>query len=205
MKFELVIIMIDNNSKILKIYLFRHGQTTLNRDKRFTGWLNPDLTPLGIKQAEKIALDLKDKEFQVAYCSTLIRSKHTLDIVLKYHNNVEVIVDKRIMERSYGDLQGLSHVEYIKEVGKEQYDIYHRSYETPPPGGESIITVEKRVNEFLKELFEKMKKEKINVAICAHGNSIRPILKHFENLTIKEMMKLEIPWNDYFEFEVPID
>ncbi|MHA1269043.1 MAG: 2,3-bisphosphoglycerate-dependent phosphoglycerate mutase [Candidatus Helarchaeota archaeon] len=196
--------MSENNGKTLKIYIFRHGETTFNRDKIFTGWLDPDLTPKGIKQAEKVAEELKNKEFQVAYCSHLKRSKHTLEIVLKYHKKVDVIVDDRIIERSYGELQGRKHAEYIKEVGKKQFDIYHRSYDVPPPGGESIKMVEARVNEFIKDLIEKMKKEKVSVAISAHGNSMRPFRKYFENLTIEEMMKLENPWDSYFEYDVSI-
>ncbi|MHA1309408.1 MAG: histidine phosphatase family protein [Candidatus Helarchaeota archaeon] len=197
--------MAKDQDKVLKIYLFRHGETTFNRDKIFTGWLDPELTQKGIKQAELIAEKLKDKEFKVAYCSHLTRSKHTLNIVLKYHKDVEIIVDDRIIERSYGDLQGRKHADYIKEVGKKQFDIIHRSYDVPPPNGESIKMVEKRVNEFIKDLLIKMKKEKISVAISAHGNSMRPFRRYFENLTIEEMIKLENPWDDYFEYDVPVE
>ncbi|MHA1250243.1 MAG: histidine phosphatase family protein [Candidatus Helarchaeota archaeon] len=176
--------MTDEKKEKFKIYLFRHGETTFNRDKIFTGC----------------------KEFQVAYCSHLKRSKRTLEIVLKYHKNVEVIVDDRIIERSYGDLQGMKHADFIKEHGKELFDIYHRSYDVPPPGGESIKMVEKRVYSFIRDLLEKILNEKINVAISAHGNSMRPFRKFFENLTIEEMMKLENPWDDYFEYEIsPLD
>ena len=89
-------------------------------------------------------------------------------------------------------------------MAKSVYDIYHRSYDIPPPGGESIKMVEKRVNAFIKDLLKKMKKEKINVAISAHGNSMRPFRKHFEKLTQEQMMKLENPWDDYFEYTVKL-
>ena len=195
----------SDDKKLLKIYIFRHGETSFNKEKIFTGWLEPDLTENGIKQAEKVAESLKDKEFQVAFCSHLRRSIRTLEIVLKYHKGVKVYIDDRIIERNYGKLQGLRHADYIAEVGKKQFDIFHRSYDIPPPGGESIKMVEKRVNSFIDYLLDKMKREKINVAISAHGNSMRPFRRRFENLTIEEMMKLENPWDQYFEYDVPLD
>jgi 2,3-bisphosphoglycerate-dependent phosphoglycerate mutase len=140
----------------LHIYLFRHGQTTFNRDKRFTGWLNAKLTPLGIKQAKVVANKLKNKEFSLAYTSDLSRCKDTLKEVLKLHpNGGNVITDKRLRERSYGLLQGKTHKEIIAKYGQKQFDIWHRSYDVAPPKGESIKMVEKRVNSFIKDLLKK--------------------------------------------------
>ena len=109
-----------------------------------------------------------------------------------------------MIERGYGKLQGKYHKTVIADVGKKQFDIWHRSYNIPPPKGESIKMVQKRVESFIKDLLKKMKKEKINVAISAHGNSMRPFRKYFQKLTIKQMMKLENPWDDYFEFVVDV-
>jgi len=216
------------------IYIFRHGQTYFNRDKRFTGWKDSELTPLGKKQAKKIAEKLKNKRIDIAYQTHLSRSKDTLKPVLKYHPECKkIITDDRMIERSYGKLQGMSHDEYIDKVGEKEYetllhwhkidhlsgkelhkfiekvgkpkfDIIHRSYNVAPPGGESIKMVEKRVRSFLKDLLKKIKKEKVNVAISAHGNSMRPFRRYFEKLTIKQMMKLENPWDDYFEYVVDV-
>ncbi len=218
----------------LKIYLFRHGQTYFNRDHRFTGWKDSKLTPQGIKDAKKVALKLKNKKFQVAYQTRLSRSKDTLKPVLKYHPECkEIITDDRMIERSYGKLQGQSHTGFVDRVGEKAYDvieegdviddfapsvrekvedligkaelqIIRRSYDVPPPGGESVKDVEKRVKSFIKDLLKKMKKEKVNVAISAHGNSMRPFRRYFEKLTIKQMMKLENPWDDYFEYSVDV-
>jgi len=191
--------------KALKIYLFRHGQTFYNRDKIFTGWKDSKLTSLGIKQAKIIARKLKNKKFQVAYTNDLSRCKDTLREILKYHPECKrTIVDWRMRERSYGKLQGMSHKKFIEKYGKKKFDIYHRSYDTPPPGGESIKMVEKRVLSFIKDMLQLMKKEKVNVAISASGNSMRPFRKYFEHLTVKQMMKLENPWDDYFEYSVKI-
>ncbi|MBW2993267.1 2,3-bisphosphoglycerate-dependent phosphoglycerate mutase [Candidatus Woesearchaeota archaeon] len=216
----------------MKIYIFRHGQTYYNRDKRFTGWKDSKLTPLGIKQSKKIANRLKKKKIDVAYQTRLSRSKDTLKYVLKYHPECKkTITDNRMIERNYGKLQGTSHKEFVKEEGTDTYKtllhwhkvdhlhgrekqefiknvgeaelkIVRRSYSVRPPRGESVKDVEKRVKSFIKDLLKKMGKEKINVAISAHGNSMRPFRKYFEKLSIKEMMELENPWDNYFEYTV---
>lgn len=189
----------------LKIYIFRHGQSEFNRDKRFTGWMDAKLTPLGVKQAEEIAEELRDKKFQIAYHTRLSRSIDTLNVVLKYHKDVKLIQDDRMIERSYGELQERYHKDVIAEVGKAQFDIWHRSYEVPPPEGESIKMVEVRVLDFIKDLLEKMRKEKINVAISAHGNSMRPFRRYFDKFSVEEMMKLENPYNDAFEYSISLE
>jgi 2,3-bisphosphoglycerate-dependent phosphoglycerate mutase len=189
----------------LKIYLFRHGQTFYNKNKYFTGWKDSKLTEKGYADANAVAKKLKGKKIDVAFCSHLSRSKETLKTVLKYHPECKkTIVDDRIIERSYGDMQGQSHAAFIKKHGRELFDKYHRAYDFPPPNGESVKMVEKRVDSFIKDLLAMMKKEKVNVAISAHGNSMRPFRKHFEKLTIQKMQKLENPWDDYFEYVVDV-
>jgi 2,3-bisphosphoglycerate-dependent phosphoglycerate mutase len=190
-------------TKNLKIYIFRHGESEYNRDNKFTGLQDVKLTPHGIQQAKIIGEKLKDKVFQVAYRTRLIRSIETLDEVLRYHKNVTVIEDNRIIERSYGELERQTHQSFIDKHGKELFDIYHRSYDVAPPGGESIKMVEERVLAFIQDLLQKMKREKISVAISAHGNSMRPFRRYFEGFSIEKMMKLENPWDDYFEYSVP--
>ena len=187
----------------LHIYLFRHGQTYFNRDHIFTGWKDSKLTALGKKQAKTIAGKLKNKRIDVAYQTRLSRSKDTLRYVLKYHPECrQIIKDDRMIERGYGKLQGHSHKKIIEKYGKEQFDIWHRSYDKAPPKGESIKMVEKRVDSFIKNLLKKMKKEKVNVAISSHGNSMRPFRRYFKGLSTKKMMKLENPFDDYFEFVI---
>ncbi len=218
----------------LKIYLFRHGQSYFNRDHKFTGWLDSKLTKKGIADAKTIAQKLKKKKIDVAFQTHLSRSKDTLKEILKYHPECQkIITDDRLIERSYGKLQGMTHEQFVKSSGIKDYNtmlhwhkidhlqgkekknfikmygeadlqIIRRSYNTCPHGGESIKMVEKRVNSFIRYLIKRIKKEKINVAISAHGNSMRPFRRYFENLTIQEMMKLENPWDDYFEYEVVV-
>ncbi|MBW2978328.1 histidine phosphatase family protein [Candidatus Woesearchaeota archaeon] len=191
----------------LHIYIFRHGESFFNEkgEKKFTGWTDSKLTPDGVKQARTVARKLKNKKFQVAFYTRLSRSKDTLKEVLKYHPECKKkILDDRMIERSYGKLQKKLHSTIIKKYGKKQYEIWHRSYGVPPPGGESIKMVEKRVKSFLKYLIKKMKKEKINVAISAHNNSMRPFRRYFEKFGIKKMMKIENPWDDYFDYTIEV-
>ncbi len=189
----------------LKIYLFRHGESFFNRAKEFTGWKDSKLTKEGYKNAGEVAKKLKNKKFQVAIHTRLSRSKETMKVVLKYHPECrQIIVDDRMIERSYGKMQGKKHSTIIRKYGQKQFDIWHRSYKIAPPGGESIKDVEKRVNSFIHDLLKKMRKEKVNAAISAHGNSMRPFRKYFEKLTNKQMMELENPWNDYFEYEIEV-
>ncbi len=189
----------------LKIYLFRHGQTYYNKDHIFTGWKDSKLTPLGYKQADKIGRMLKGKNIQMAFSSHLTRSKETLKQVIKYHPECSrIIVDDRIIERSYGDLQGMTHEAFIKANGEKLFKIYHRSYDIPPPNGESIKMVEQRVLSFIDDLLFMMRKYKVNVAVSAHGNSMRPFRRYFEKFSVKEMMSLENPWDNYFEYEIKV-
>lgn len=187
------------------IYLFRHGQTYYNKNKMFTGWKDSRLTPKGKQDAKKIAEKLKNKKIDVAYQTRLSRSKDTLKPVLKYHPECKkIITDDRMIERSYGKFQGLHHTTVIKKYGIDMFNKWHRAYDFPPPKGESVKMVEKRVNSFIKDLLKKIKEEKINVAISAHGNSMRPFRKYFEKLTQKQMMNIENPWDDYFEYTVEV-
>ena len=167
---------------MIKIFLFRHGQTTYNKEERFTGWLNPPLTKLGRKQARKIANILKKKEIKIYFKTTLLRSSQTLDEVLKFHPECKLIItDDRMIERNYGTLNGKTHSEFIKNIGnkllrldvegdayenlsqknrkilsnmlgEEEYNLIHRGYATPPPKGESFKQVEKRVKSFMKDI-----------------------------------------------------
>lgn len=215
-----------------KIYLFRHGQTTYNRDGKFTGWQDPKLTRLGIEHAKKIAKKLKNKKFQIAFYTKLGRSKQTLHEVLKYHPECKKLIeDNRMIERNYGDLNGTSHEAFINKIGnkifhldvhgdalenlspenrkkiekflgEQEYDLIHRGYNIPPPKGESFADVEKRVKAFIKDLTKLIKKEKVNIVISAHGNSIRLFRKIMENSSIKETTSWFIPYDKVFEYTI---
>jgi 2,3-bisphosphoglycerate-dependent phosphoglycerate mutase len=217
-----------------KIYLFRHGQTHYNKNGVFTGWKDSKLTPLGKRQAKIIAKILKNKKIQVFFQTDLSRSKDTLKEVIKFHPEAEeIITANRMIERSYGDLEGTSHKSFIKKIGehhlnlrkegdalenldpkerkkakqflgKEEYKVVHRGYNTPPPNGESFAMVEKRVNIFIKNLKKFIEKEKVNVAISSHGNSIRIFRKIWENKSKEEATKWSIPYDKVFTYKITI-
>ena len=216
----------------MKIYLYRHGQTTKKTDRRITGSNEARLTAKGRKQAKVITKKLKNKKFQVAIRSGLSRSVDTLAPVLKFHPECKLIFeDNRITERSYGDLQGTKHEDFIKKIGKREYDLLvegdaiqdlapklkrkvqrflgeqeykaiHRGFNVAPPGGESFADVEKRVKDFIKDLKKFMRKHKVNVAISGHGNSIRLFRKIMENSSIKEVTSWDIPYDKVFTYTI---
>lgn len=196
---------VRGKEKTPTIYLFRHAQTYFNRDKRFTGWKDSRLTPFGIKQAKKIAQKLRGKRIDVAFQTSLSRSRDTLRAVLKYHPECrKKFTDDRMIERSYGKLMGMSHKEFMRTHTDEELHTIRRSYHHPPPNGESIKMVERRVMPFIRDLLAYMRLYRVNVAISAHGNSMRPFRRYFEKLTIKQMMTLENPWDDYFEYRIRV-
>lgn len=186
-----------------KIYLFRHGQTMFNRDSKFTGFMDAKLTKTGKDDAKIIAIRLKDVKFSVAFHTSLSRSKETLKEVLKYHPECQILVeDDRIIERNYGSLNGKTHLYAVEKYSPEQYDSWHRGFKDRPPKGESFADVEKRVKDFISYLKEFVKKEKVNVAISAHGNSIRLFRKIMENKSEREACEWFIPYDNYFEYEI---
>jgi len=187
------------------IYLFRHGTTKDNSRGRFSGHRQTSLNLKGKEDAKIVALRLKNAKIHVAYRSSLKRSGQTLKEVLKYHPECkEVIIDDRIIERDYGDVTGMTHYGYIKLNTPKKYDAFHRGYKTKPPGGESIFMVEKRVKTFIKDILIKTKSEKINIAISAHGNSMRPLRRYFEKLTVKEMLRIENPYDNCFIYSIKV-
>jgi 2,3-bisphosphoglycerate-dependent phosphoglycerate mutase len=183
-----------------KIFLFRHAQTTDNVNFIFSGKRNPDLTPDGVEEAQGIRDKLKNEKVTKAYCAPNIRTKHTLEIVLEPHGQVEVIADPRLRERDYGDLTGKNKKQTEKLYPKE-YPLWHRSYETPPPGGESLKEVDQRITEFIKEFEENIWQNDI-ILICASGNSIRPMRRYFEKMTIEEMTSFEHEPGRIYSYEV---
>ena len=189
--------------KYRTVYIFRHSQTYANKKGIFAGWMPSKLTPHGINQAKKIAKKLKNKKIDIAFSSDMDRAIQTLKEVLKYHKGVSILIDARLRERNYGKLTGTSKGALHKK-NPRQYHIWHRSYNIPPPGGESFRMVNARVRPFIKDLLKIMKQFKVNVAISAHGNSIRPLRQHFEKLTIHQMRTIVNPHNRYWAYRVKV-
>jgi 2,3-bisphosphoglycerate-dependent phosphoglycerate mutase len=144
---------------------------------------------------------LKEKKIDLFISPNFKRNLETVSAVKKYHPSAHVEIDDRVRERCYGDLQGKQHLDLMR-TNLPLYLTYHRSYNVPPPNGESIKMVEERVTPFYKELRERIRKEKINVAVCAGNNAMRVLRYFLENLNIEQMMKIENPYDNYFEYQV---
>jgi 2,3-bisphosphoglycerate-dependent phosphoglycerate mutase len=180
---------------ICKLFVFRHAETFDNSRGIFSGWRDSELTSKGIVQAQKIAEQLKRYRIDYAFTSHLSRAQKTLEIVLHAHPAVPVFVDDRLIERCYGLLQGKSKRK-LEDSNPEWYAQFHRGYELAPTEGESLRMVENRVISFLKQLKNWLGQAPGNVAISCHSNSIRPIRRIFENLSLEQMLQLETP-QDY--------
>ncbi len=184
-----------------KLFIFRHGQTTDNLTHTFSGFRQSELTESGIAEAKQIGEILKSESVTNAYQSDLIRSQHTLELVLNgYHQNVQIITDPRIKERDYGDLTGKNKDE-VEKQNPQQYKLWHRSYDVPPPNGESIQMVEVRVMTFLNEIIPTLKPNDV-VFISASANSIRPMRKFFEHMTNEEICSYEYTPAQIFEYQI---
>jgi 2,3-bisphosphoglycerate-dependent phosphoglycerate mutase len=178
-----------------------HCESCYNRLGIFTGRIDSKLTIKGHEHAKRLAEELKNKKIDIAYVSPLTRARQTLKYILKYHPETKVIIDKRIIERDYGELARKSKKKFERE-NPTLYPIYHRSYDVCPPGGESIKQVEGRVIPFVKEVAELIKKKRINVLVVAHSNSIRPIRRYFEGLSKDEMMNIDNNKDKIFTYKI---
>ncbi|MFL2941585.1 MAG: 2,3-bisphosphoglycerate-dependent phosphoglycerate mutase [Candidatus Poseidoniales archaeon] len=191
-----------NNGKLI---LVRHGLSVYNDQNRFTGWKDVELNQQGIDEANQAAKLLKDYKFDIAFTSDLIRAQDTLSLILEGigQQNLSVIKDKALNERNYGDLIGQNKAEAAEEFGKEQVQIWRRSYDIPPPGGESLKDTAERVIPYLESEILPHVFEGKNVIIGAHGNSIRAIVMSLKNYSSEQILKTEIGWCEpwIFTFE----
>ncbi|MGA3191110.1 MAG: histidine phosphatase family protein [Candidatus Bathyarchaeia archaeon] len=177
---------------ICNLFVFRHAETTDNSRGIFSGWRDPVLTLKGFSQAREIAEQLGRDRIDYAFTSHLKRARKTLEIVLEKHPAIPVFTDDRLIERCYGLLQGKSKRKVALER-PEWFAQIHRGYDFPPPEGESLKMVENRTLPFLLQLEEWLRQNPGNVAISCHGNSLRPIRRVFEHLSLKQMLQIENP------------
>ncbi|MBX7041466.1 MAG: 2,3-bisphosphoglycerate-dependent phosphoglycerate mutase [Ignavibacteria bacterium] len=177
------------------LVIVRHGQSQWNLENRFTGWIDIDLSPAGIEEAKKAGAKLKGYKFDKAFTSDLIRAQRTLDIILEETGQKDIPVekDKALNERMYGDLQGMNKDECREKFGADQVKIWRRSYDIPPPNGESLKDTADRVLPYYREKIEPELKAGKDVLISAHGNSLRALIMHLENLSKEVILETEIP------------
>ena len=186
-----------------KLVLLRHGQSQWNLENRFTGWKDVPLTEKGIKEANNAGLLLKKNNIKIdkVFSSVLQRANKTVEIAIKSSQIQNLYVngilnyekDERLNERDYGDLVGLNKAETAEKFGKEQVHIWRRSYDTPPPNGESLKDVVDRVSPyFIKTIRPLIMKDK-NILIGAHGNSLRAIMIQVDLYKPEEISSIELP------------
>lgn len=178
------------------LVLVRHGQSEWNLKNLFTGWKDPDLTELGVEEAKTGAQALKETglKFDVAFTSVLIRAQHTLDLIMDGidQKDLPVIRDEALNERDYGDLAGLNKDDARKKWGEEQVHIWRRSYDVPPPGGESLKDTGARVwPYYMTEILPRVLRGE-TVLVAAHGNSLRSLLMILDRLSREQILTVNL-------------
>jgi 2,3-bisphosphoglycerate-dependent phosphoglycerate mutase len=178
------------------LILVRHGQSEWNLKNLFTGWKNPELTEQGIEEARATGRKLKAAGIvpTVFYTSALRRAQHSLDLILEELGIVNLVItrDQALNERDYGDLSGLNKDDARAKWGEEQVLIWRRSYDVPPPGGESLKDTAARTLPYYEKHILPDVEAGETVLVAAHGNSLRSIVMAIEKLTPEEILKREI-------------
>jgi 2,3-bisphosphoglycerate-dependent phosphoglycerate mutase len=187
-----------------KLFLVRHGQSQWNLENRFTGWQDVDITELGQQEARQAGLALANEPIDVAYTSTLIRAQHTLEIILHEMGNpsIPIIINAALNERGYGQLEGLNKAETAEKYGAEQVHIWRRSFDVPPPGGESLKDTYERVIPYYEGFIAPKLKEGKNVLIVAHGNSLRALIMFLEHLSPEQILEREIATGQPIKYQI---
>lgn len=176
-----------------KLILVRHGQSLWNLEDRFTGWVDVPLTDQGREEARRAGTKLSSTKIDVAYSSVLKRAEQTLSIILTTIGvDVPIIRDVALNERHYGDLQGLNKKATAERYGEEQVHIWRRSYDIPPPNGESLELTAQRTLPFFDRCILGDIKQGKNVLVVAHGNSNRSIVMQLDKLSKEEVLNLNL-------------
>ncbi|PWN37523.1 putative 2,3-bisphosphoglycerate-dependent phosphoglycerate mutase [Meira miltonrushii] len=179
------------------LVLTRHGQSEWNKLNLFTGWKDPKLTELGEAEAKKGGEELKKygyTDFDMAFTSDLTRAQSTLAIILKEigQEGISTKKDQALNERDYGELTGLNKDDARKKWGEDQVHIWRRSYDVPPPGGESLELTAKRVLPYYEKEIKPAVLAGKKVLVAAHGNSLRAMIMSLEGMTGEQIVNTEL-------------
>jgi 2,3-bisphosphoglycerate-dependent phosphoglycerate mutase len=178
------------------LVLVRHGESEWNLTNLFTGWKDVDLTENGVKEARNAGRKLKAQgiRFDVGYTSALKRAQRSLDLILEEmgQSSIPVIRNLALNERDYGDLSGLNKDDARKKWGEEQVHVWRRSYDVPPPGGESLKDTAARVLPYyIQEILPRVLRGE-SLLVAAHGNSLRALVMVLERLDTKQILNREL-------------
>lgn len=176
------------------LVMFRHGQSVWNLENKFTGWVDVELSVKGVQEAIAAGNKLRNHHFDKAFTSALRRAQDTLWLALNAmgQSEMQIIKNEALNERMYGDLQGLNKSETEQKFGAEQVKIWRRSYDIPPPNGESLKNTAERVIPYFKKEIEPCLQAGQNVLVVAHGNSLRALIMHLEKMTPEQILEFEI-------------
>ena len=177
------------------LILLRHGQSQWNLENRFTGWVDVPLSPRGEEEARAAGAKLRGRRVDEMFTSVLKRAIDTATLALEAAGigPLPTVRDAALNERMYGDLQGLDKAEAAKQFGADQVKLWRRSYDVQPPGGESLADTAARVIPYWRDRILPELRAGKNVLIVAHGNSLRALVMHLDNLTREQVLELEIP------------
>lgn len=204
-----------------KLILMRHGESQWNHFNLFSGWVDIPLSTAGIEESLEGGRKIQNEAIDLIFTSSLIRAQMTAMLALSLHhskkvpvilhsgegrmeewgkiyspetkaNTIPVVCSWELNERMYGELQGLNKKELADKYGKEQVQIWRRSFSVPPPGGESLeMTAQRSIPYFEKAILPQLKEDK-NVFVVAHGNSLRSIIMYLDQLNSEEVVRLEL-------------
>jgi len=188
------------------LILVRHGESEWNLQNRFTGWVDVDLSPRGVEEAHRAGKILKKKNYKIdaVFTSALKRAIRTTEIILQELglDGMHYEKNQALNERHYGDLQGMNKTEIGEKYGFDQLKIWRRSYDVAPPGGESLKDTQERVLPYYHQHIEPLLKQRKNVLISAHGNSLRALVMYLEKLSKEEVLELNIPTGVPYVYEL---
>ena len=178
------------------LVLVRHGQSEWNLKNLFTGWKDPDLSPQGVSEAKAAGQRLKAKglKFDLCFTSALTRAQHTLQLILAElgQTGLPETRDQALNERDYGELTGLNKDDARAKWGEEQVLVWRRSFDVPPPGGESLKDTLARSLPYYMHMIQPHVLEGKTVLVAAHGNSLRSLIMAIEGLTPAQILKREL-------------
>ena len=195
--------------KSRNLVLVRHGQSEWNAKNLFTGWKDPGLTDQGVAEAKNAGRLILEQNirFDLMYTSMLSRAQKTGDIILGVlnHKEVPILKNEALNERDYGSLAGLNKNDARKQWGEEQVHIWRRSFDIPPPDGESLKDTADRVLPYFEaEIMPKIISGS-SILIAAHGNSLRALIMKLDSISSEDIVKLEIPTGAPIQYEFTSD
>lgn len=178
-----------------QMVLLRHGESQWNLENRFTGWVDVPLSPRGEQEAKEAGQKLQTFRFNHAFTSVLTRAIKTLEFVLEVigQTDLQVVKHQALNERKYGELQGLNKAETVEKYGDHQVKLWRRSYDVRPPGGESLQDTAERVIPYYQEKIWPILSQGESILVVAHGNSLRALVMHLDQLSREEVLELNIP------------